>query len=352
METIDFDPARAVESVVRLLKTTADDKRLDLSARISPRVPAVVRGDPTRLRQILVNLVGNAIKFTERGSVEIAVRLESDDDEHTTLRFEVRDTGIGMTDETKERLFHAFVQADGSTTRRFGGTGLGLAISQRLARLMGGSIDARSAPGEGSTFTLCARFGHSDAALPVDPSAFTDLRGLRALVIDDDRVSRRGIAGYLSSWGLATAEAEDAETGLALLAEGVAAHRPYDIVVIDYIMPRKDGMVLGAQIHSDPGYGKPATIMVTAFDAQSRRDAARELGFTAYLSKPIEPSALYDVLIRIANADGGAAPQAQPSRAMSPAAPPQRACCWPRISASTVASRCCSSRSSATTPMR
>jgi CheY-like chemotaxis protein len=172
---------------------------------------------------------------------------------------------------------------------------------------MGGIIEVRSAPGEGSTFTFTARFGHSDASRPTDPDAFNALKGLRTLVLDDDRVTRRALTGYLSSWGLATAEAEDAETAFDMLAEGVAAGRPYDVVLVDYIMPGKDGMVVGAEIRAEPRYGTPATIMVTAFDAHNRRDAARELGFAAYLSKPVEPSALYDALIRIASAGTPAA---------------------------------------------
>lgn len=319
LESIDFDPAHVVGGVVRLLQSTADANGLDLCVQISPHVPAVVRGDPTRLRQILVNLISNAIKFTKEGSVEVVARLESDDGEHSVLRFNVIDSGIGMTQEVQERLFQSFVQADGSTSRRFGGTGLGLAISRRLVEVMGGSIEVRSAPGSGSTFTFSVRFGHSNAARPMDTADLTTIKSLRALVVEDDRASRRGLVGYLASWGLATAEAEDAETALALLADAVAAGRPYDVVLVDYIMPHKDGMSLGTQIRSGLTYGMPTTIMVTAFDAEHRGEAALKAGFAAYLVKPVEPSVLYDVLIGVAHARSESTELATPAATVSAA---------------------------------
>jgi PAS domain S-box-containing protein len=307
LESIAFDPAHVVNGVARLLRGTAEAKGLDLTVKISPRIPANVQGDPTRLRQILMNLVGNAVKFTETGEVRISARLEEDDGTTSVLRFDVTDTGIGIPDDVRERLFNAFVQADGSMTRRYGGTGLGLAISRRLVELMSGEIDVRANPDGGSTFTFTAQFGHTDAVGPVaDPTVFAALKGLRALIVDDDAVARRALTGYLTSWGLATIDTDNPDRALTMLTEAVAAGRPFDVVLLDYVMPQKDGFALGSEIAADPGFGSPALILVTAFDARNRAQRALEAGFSAYLLKPVEPSALYNALAGIA-ADAGIA---------------------------------------------
>jgi PAS domain S-box-containing protein len=305
LESIAFDPAHVVNGVAKLLSGTAESKGIDLTVSISPRLPATVQGDPTRLRQILLNLVGNAVKFTEHGEIRIAARLEEDDGADTVLRFEVIDTGIGIPEDVRAKLFTAFVQADGSTTRRYGGTGLGLAISRRLVELMGGEIGIRANPAGGSVFTFNARFGHADAVeLPADPAAYAALKGLRALIVDDNAVARRALTGYLSSWGLATVDTDNPDRALAMLTEAVAAERPFDVVLLDYVMPQKDGFVLGSEIAADPSYGSPALILVTAFDARGRSQRAREAGFSAYLLKPVEPSALYNALSGIAAGAG------------------------------------------------
>jgi PAS domain S-box-containing protein len=307
LESIAFDPAHVVNGVAKLLRTTADGKGLELALAISPLLPAAVKGDPTRLRQILINLVGNAIKFTEHGGVRIGARLEDDDGETTVLRFEVADTGIGIPADVPDKLFNAFVQADGSMTRRYGGTGLGLAISRRLVELMGGEIGVRANPAGGSIFTFNARFGHAEpieaANGPVVPGA---LNGLRALIVDDNPAARRSLTGYLSSWGLATIDTDSPDRALAMLTEAVAAGRPFDVVLLDYVMPQKDGFALGSEIAANPAFGKPALILVTAFDARSRSQTARDAGFCAYLLKPVEPSALYNALSGIAAGAGAA----------------------------------------------
>ena len=301
LESIAFDPAHVVNGVAKLLGGSAEAKGLDLSVAISPRVPATVQGDPTRLRQILMNLIGNAVKFTEIGEVRIRVRLEEDDGAINLLRFEVSDTGIGIPDDVRAKLFNAFVQADDSMTRRYGGTGLGLAISRRLVELMDGAIDVRPNPRGGSIFTFTARFSHVEVVEPPhDPAVFAALKGLRALIVDDNAVARRALTGYLQSWGLATADTDNPDRALTMLTEGVAAKRPFDIVLLDYVMPHKDGLALGSEIAADPNYGRPALILVTAFDARNRSQRAVEAGFSAYLLKPVEPSALYNALAGIA----------------------------------------------------
>jgi PAS domain S-box-containing protein len=198
LESIAFDPAHVVNGVAKLLRSTAENKGLHLNVALSPRLPATVNGDPTRLRQILLNLVGNAVKFTEAGEVTIGARLEDDDGETSVLRFDVSDTGIGIPDDVRAKLFNAFVQADGSTSRRYGGTGLGLAISRRLVELMGGEISVRMNPAGGSVFTFNARFGHAEAvAAADDPVLTSSLKGMRALIVDDNAVARRALTGYL-----------------------------------------------------------------------------------------------------------------------------------------------------------
>jgi PAS domain S-box-containing protein len=301
LETISFDPAQLVTGVEKLLRGAAEAKGLDLSVETSPQIPATVEGDPTRLRQILINLVGNAVKFTETGYVRISARLEEDDGKTTTMRFDVADTGIGIPPDVRDKLFNAFVQADGSTTRRYGGTGLGLAISRRLVELMDGQIGVRANPSGGSIFSFTVRFGHAEAvATAHDAVVFAPLKGLRALVVDDNEVARRMLTGYLSSWGLATLDTGDPTAALAMLREAVTAGRPFDVVLIDYVMPQKDGFVLGGEITGNPAFGKPALILVTAFDARGRAQVARDAGFSAYLLKPVEPSVLYNTLAGIA----------------------------------------------------
>ena len=303
LESIAFDPAHVAGGVAKLLRQTAEAKGLELAVTISPRVPATVQGDPTRLRQILMNLVGNAIKFTERGEVRINARLENDDGAIVVLRFDVSDTGIGIPEDVSDKLFNAFVQADGSMARRYGGTGLGLAISRRLVELMNGTIVVRPNPGGGSVFTFSVRFGHAAAGdddARRNPAAFAALKGLRALIVDDNEIARRALTGYLTSWGLATVDTDNPERALAMLAEAVAAGRPFDAVLLDYVMPQKDGFALASEIAAGPQFGRPALILVTAFDARDRAQRALEGGFSAYLLKPVEPSALYNALAGIA----------------------------------------------------
>jgi two-component system, sensor histidine kinase and response regulator len=301
MESIEFDPARVVAGVAKLLATTAGDKELELVTRISPRIPALVRGDPARLRQILVNLTGNALKFTGSGTVTIDARLEADDGEHSVLRFDVVDTGIGISADMQDRLFQEFAQADGSIARRYGGTGLGLAISRRLVELMEGTIEAHNNAEGGSTFSFNAGFGHVENAASAQPAEQATISHMRVLIVDDESVARRTLTGYISRWGLSSAEAETPDAALELLREAKAAGRPYDAVLVDYVMPQRDGLSLGGEILAAPDeYGAPALILITAFDAFGRKQLSREAGFRGFLTKPLDPSALFNLLGGIA----------------------------------------------------
>ena len=295
LESVTFDPAAIVAGSIQLLRSTADAKGISLATKLSPRLPRAVRGDPTRLRQIILNLVGNAVKFTEHGGVCVEAGLAEDDGDGVTLRFAVVDTGIGISDETREHLFQPFTQADGTITRRYGGTGLGLTISRRLVELMGGTIGARSNPEGGSTFFFTARFERDDDVVVPAP-AILPVNALRALIVDDNATSRQTLERNMSSWGIATASAEDGAQGLAMLADAASAGRPFDLVVIDYVLPQRDGIALGIEIRSDARFGRPALLMITAFDARGRKLAALDAGFVVYLTKPVAPSELHDAV--------------------------------------------------------
>jgi PAS domain S-box-containing protein len=322
LEMIPFAPDHIIDGVVKLLGSAADAKGLLLAVAISPHVPAQVLGDPTRLRQILMNLVGNAIKFTEFGSVSIGVRLLEDDGVTSMLRFDVADTGIGISPEARERLFTPFVQADGSMTRRYGGTGLGLAISRRLVELMHGTITVAENPAGGSIFSFDVGLGHIDAnaVAPAEPT-IAPLKGRRVLIVDDNAIARLALTGYLTSWGLKATDTDDPAHALALLREAAAEQRPFDLVILDYVMPQRDGLSLGGEIAADPACGNPTLFLVTAFDGDGRRKAAEAVGFAQYLLKPVEPSTLYNALAMLASSDGspdepaaGDAPARDPSR--------------------------------------
>jgi two-component system, sensor histidine kinase and response regulator len=296
LEAVPFDPADLVAGAVNLLRGGARDKGLALRSHVSTHVPKVVRGDPTRLRQILINLIGNAIKFTTSGEVMVSTSVERDDEGSLVLAFAVSDSGIGVSTKARERLFEAFAQGDSSTTRRFGGTGLGLSISRRLAELMGGHIWLGEHAGPGSTFCFTARVGRTaEEVSPVMPT--TD--GLRVLVLDDDKTMRRLFETTLTKWGMCAASSGDIEAARTQLRDAAACGKPFQVVLIDYVLPRSDSVAFAAELGEKPEYGEPARIMVSAFDAVGRQEAALEAGCAAYLLKPIAPSDLYNALQEI-----------------------------------------------------
>ena len=315
METLDFDLRSAVEDTCDLPALHAQGKGLELTALVEADVPSALRGDPGRLRQVLTNIIGNAIKFTDSGEVAVSVALVEEAETAATLRFEVRDTGIGIPAEKLDMLFESFTQADASTTRRFGGTGLGLTISRRLVQLMGGEIGVQSVPGVGSTFWFTAGFAKQDpAALAAADERLEpiDIAGVRILAVDDNATNRRVIAGMLEAWRCRHTEVDGAGPALDALRAACAEGDPYRIVILDMMMPDTDGETLGVAIKSDPALADSELIMMTSMG--SRGDAGRleTLGFAAYLTKPVKQSQVFDCLMVVLNRRERPDPQVTP----------------------------------------
>ncbi len=295
LEEADFEVISTVESVAALLMPQANAKNVVLTTHFEAAVPPVVGGDPGRVRQVLLNLVGNAIKFTDRGSVVVSVSLAEQTIRYTTLRFTIKDSGIGINRETRELLFEPFRQVDGTTTRRYGGTGLGLSISKRLVELMGGEIVVESLPGMGSTFSFAVRFRSRDATSV--PRTSADVRGLRAIVIDDDAASREVLASYLKAWGLRAESFGEPSVGLERMRARAADGEPFDIGVIDYAMPELDGFALAATIREDVNLRAMRLILATAHDEEGLGSRTRAAGFSACLIKPVRQSQLFDAIV-------------------------------------------------------
>jgi PAS domain S-box-containing protein len=300
LETIDFDLRSLVEDVVSLLARRAHDKGIELASLISPDVPTALRGDPGRLRQVLTNLVGNAIKFTEEGEVVVRVGLDGEMRDRAVVRFEVSDTGIGMSEEQRSRLFQSFTQADTSTTRRYGGTGLGLAISKQLVDLMGGEIGVMSEQGVGSTFSFAVPFERQpdDVSVP-QTSHLAEVGGLRALIVDDNATNRTILREQLSSWGMASRLAEDGPGALEELRLAAEGDEPHDLAILDMQMPGMDGMELARRIKSDPSISSTHLVLLTSVGRQGEGEEARRAGIEAYLTKPVRQSELYDALATV-----------------------------------------------------
>jgi PAS domain S-box-containing protein len=299
-EKIDFDLRVAVEASVGLLAERAQAKGLELGSLVHRDVPTALQGDPGRLRQVLTNLAGNAIKFTERGEIVVRVKKVSETASCATLRFEVRDTGIGISAEAQRGLFRAFIQADGSTTRKYGGTGLGLAISRQLVERMGGQIGIESAPGRGSIFWFTVELDKQ--AKPAATAAETAgestgiLSGARVLVVDDNAANRSILKHETDAWGMIVAEAESGERALELLRAGAGQGQPYDIAILDLVMPEMNGFQLAEAIKADASIAAVALVLLPAVGRRGHAEEARHAGIAAYLQKPVRQSELFDCL--------------------------------------------------------
>jgi CheY-like chemotaxis protein/HPt (histidine-containing phosphotransfer) domain-containing protein len=271
---------------------------LELTCRIDPNVPGAIRGDPARLRQILINLVDNAIKFTETGEINLAVLAEGLTDGGVTLDFSVSDTGIGIPVEKQDAIFAAFAQADGSTTRNYGGTGLGLTISSRLVEQMRGRLTVESVPGKGSTFRFTARFESCDQLAPSLGAGQPDLAGLRVLAVDDSATNRRILEEILLSWRMSARMAANGEEALGILGAAAETGRPIQLILIDALMPQMNGFELARRIRNEPGLNDPGIMILSS--AGETLDAARatKLGITACLTKPVNQSELFDTIIK------------------------------------------------------
>ena len=312
LELLDFDLRTTVEDTAETLAVKAHEKKLEFTCLVEPDVPTLLRGDPGRLRQVVVNLTGNALKFTDRGEVGIRISLEKETDSNAVIRFEIRDTGIGIPSDRQCMLFSAFMQVDGSTTRKYGGTGLGLAISKQLVELMGGAIGVESEAGKGSTFWFTVAL----AKQPEDQSEVSetraDIAGLHVLVVDDNETSRLLVTTLLRSWGCREAEAEDGETALRLLHDGARGSDPFQIAVIDLHMPGMDGEELGRRIKANLEINDTRLVLMSSLG--QRGDAVRmeQAGFAGYLTKPLRQAPLREVLSMVMGRKASAEGTKQP----------------------------------------
>jgi signal transduction histidine kinase/CheY-like chemotaxis protein/HPt (histidine-containing phosphotransfer) domain-containing protein len=297
LDPVDFSLRDKLGSAIKTLALRAHQKGLELLYDIPSEVPDMVVGDPGRLRQVIVNLLGNAIKFTERGEVVASCSVEWQSDEEVSLHFQVRDTGIGIPEAKQARIFDAFEQADGSTTRKYGGTGLGLAISSQLVGLMGGKIWVESQPQQGSTFHFTARFALShklaDAPLAAGPEEW---RGLRVLVVDDNNTNRRILNDLLTNWQMRPTTVESGAAALAALKDAQQAGEPFKLVLLDYHMPVMDGFSVAEQIRADAALKETAIILLTSAMQRGMAARCRQLGFAGYLTKPLSQSDLLDAI--------------------------------------------------------
>ena len=293
LELLDFDLQKSVEDVIDLLSVKASEKNLELACLIYNNVPQDLRGDPGRLKQILTNICANAIKFTDKGRVFVTVQLDDENESEAKLLFRVSDTGIGIPKDRVGSLFESFTQVDSSITRKFGGTGLGLAISKQLAELMGGAIGVESHEGEGSTFWFTTVFDKQPHLWQQAPAITTQLVDKYILVVDASPTNRKILRNYLKSWNFRFATAESASEGLTLLQSGFAAKDPFDLAIIDYMLPEMDGEQLGAQIKADPDLSPIRLILLSTRGMRGDAARSKEIGFDAYLTKPIKKTQLF-----------------------------------------------------------
>lgn len=297
LDRVGFDLRDALEDTMRVLAPRAHQKGIELACHIHPEVPDALVGDPLRLRQIVVNLVGNAIKFTERGEVVLSVLTEPCPNGNVQLRFSVTDTGIGIPQEKQAVIFEAFSQADSSTTRRYGGTGLGLAISAQLVELMGGKISVESELGLGSTFHFTARFEARQPGMEKPPTRWHTLTDLPVLIVDDNATNRRILEEVLTNWHMSPVAVESGAAALAIMEKSVRANQPFAVVLLDGHMPDMDGFAVAKRILQDSNYAGIKLVMLTSAGQAEDVASCRKLGITAYLTKPIKQSELFDVII-------------------------------------------------------
>jgi PAS domain S-box-containing protein len=300
LETIDFDLNSIVEKICDVMAVRAHKKDLELMYNITPEVPSELLGDPTRLRQVLVNFIGNAIKFTDKGEIFIQVESKGIKNGRVELLFSVKDTGIGMSAEQMQTIFDPFTQADSSITRKYGGTGLGLAISKQLVELMGGHIQVESKPGRGSTFSFTAQFGIQVEPKGLIQKSMVDMKGVKVLVVDDNETNRMILRNSLSKLGAVVTETDSGEHGLAEFKRAMDAANPYKLALIDRRMPGMDGFELAKHIKETMGNIKNTAVMMLTSDNRSGDFAlCKELDIAFYLVKPVKKTELMDAIATI-----------------------------------------------------
>ncbi len=298
LECLEFGLRETVEDAVELFAEPAGNKGVELTCFLPDDLPDSVIGDPVRLRQMLLNLLGNAVKFTARGEVAVSVRLLTQDTHALRLKVEVTDTGVGIAPETQARLFTAFTQADGSTTRHFGGTGLGLAIVKQLVQLMGGDVGIISTPGQGSTFWFTVQLGCAPPRKDSQPVHDQFLRGTRVLVVDDHATNRFILHTQLTAWGAEAIDVDTGATALDFLTQAAHERRPFELAILDIHMPDMDGIMLAQAIKADPALREITLVALSSVDNHAHRGTTEQLGFVAWLQKPARQSTLRDCLRR------------------------------------------------------
>jgi signal transduction histidine kinase/DNA-binding response OmpR family regulator len=314
LDEIPFDLVDLVEKVFEVMSVRAHARKLELTWRIAPGTPTLLRGDPHRIRQILLNLLGNALKFTEDGEVVLHVERDPAGDREGALLFSVCDTGIGIPEEKQEAIFCSFTQADSSTTREYGGTGLGLAISRQLVERMGGGMRVESTVGVGSTFSFTTPLQPAETEWEHQPRALPSgrpLAGVRVLVADDNGTNRLILRETLASWGATVAEAAGGEAALAELRRAVREKTPYGLVILDLRMPDMDGFAVAQALRDDPGLASAAVMMLPSVHRGGDIARARELGVAGYLIKPVKRNDLLEAAL-------SALGRAQPAREAAP----------------------------------
>ena len=294
LEESDFDVCDTVEGIVDLLYTRAQQKGVSLIAAISPEMKSMVHGDANRLRQVLMNLVGNAIKFTSEGDIVVGLSQHETETGKRELRFYVKDTGIGIAGNHLALIFDSFAQADISTTREYGGTGLGLAISKQLVELMGGKISVRSVVGEGSTFSFSIPQTPAKQARVADPGVLDPLIGIRVLVVDDNPINREVFSRQLLAWQAEVQTAASASEAIGMLEAATNRAEKFDIVLLDFFMPKTDGMQLAATIRSRPEFGRPGLVMLSSADSESIPERPEVACIDLYLPKPVRRAVLHE----------------------------------------------------------
>ncbi|PXW91343.1 signal transduction histidine kinase [Nitrosomonas sp. Nm84] len=309
LEYIDFDLHKSIEDVIELFSERAHSKQLELNYRIAPSVTEWVKGDPTRIRQVLGNLIGNAIKFTEHGEIVVDVNLETNlnnqvltnNNDPIWIRFSVSDTGIGISNTTLPCLFQAFSQADGSTTRKYGGTGLGLAISRQLVELMGGKkISVNSRIGQGTTFSFTLPLLAGKCIESIEsPIAISKLTGIKLLIVEDNSTTRDILSTYTLSWGMQVDAVSNGSKALEKMREAAANQKAYDLVLVDMKMANMNGLELGQYIKADPNLAKTPLIMLTSTHFKDEAAEAKKAGFIIYMTKPIRKKDLYQCFLQV-----------------------------------------------------
>jgi signal transduction histidine kinase/DNA-binding response OmpR family regulator len=304
-EILDFDLAETVESTLEMLAERAHSRGIELAGTIQTDMPTRLRGDPGRLRQILFNLIGNAIKFTEQGEIVVRAFQESETETHALLRFNVEDTGIGISPAAQADLFQAFSQADGSTTRKYGGTGLGLAICKQLVTMMHGEIGVESKPGQGSNFWFTAQLEKQSGEAKSPRKYSLDLFDARVLVVDDNATNREILRHQIVEWKMLPGIAATGAEALEILRAAAVAGKPYDLALLDVQMPQMDGFTLARAIKMDPAIAGTRLIVLTSLGQALSSAELKEAGIEAYLVKPVRKSRLFDCLINVMDKSTG-----------------------------------------------